>query len=68
MILRHLRTYGAITAIEALNEYGCFRLAARIRDLRLEGHLILSTPLTVNGKTVARYTMELAHEQLEAFG
>jgi hypothetical protein len=36
MILHHLQTYGSITPVEALNEYGCFRLAARINDLREE--------------------------------
>jgi hypothetical protein len=31
-ILRHLRDYGSITPMEAM-EYGCMRLAARIADL-----------------------------------
>jgi len=34
MILRHMQTFGSITSVEALKEYGCFRLAARIADLR----------------------------------
>ena len=36
-ILQHLVSHQQITPIDALNEYGCFRLAARIYDLRLEG-------------------------------
>lgn len=39
-ILRHLKLYQQITPIDALNEYGCFRLAARVYDLRKEGHEI----------------------------
>lgn len=36
-ILRHLRDYGYITALEAVQEYGIMRLAARIADLRDKG-------------------------------
>lgn len=41
-ILRHLRDHGSITAIEAFSEYGIFRLAARISDLKERGHNITS--------------------------
>ena len=34
MIYRHLEMFGSINPVEALSEYGCFRLAARINDLR----------------------------------
>lgn len=36
-ILHHLQLFGSITPIEALNSYSCFRLAARIADLRRRG-------------------------------
>ena len=36
-ILFHLQEYGSITPMEALNEYGCFRLASRIHDLKRDG-------------------------------
>lgn len=39
-VLRHLQTFGSITPIEALNEYGIMRLASRISDLKKEGYLI----------------------------
>lgn len=39
-ILRHLETHRGITAIVALDRYGCFRLAARISDLRAQGYQI----------------------------
>ena len=37
-ILWHLKVYGRITPIEALREYGCMRLAARIHELRARGN------------------------------
>lgn len=45
-ILRHLRDYGSITGVEAMQEYGIQRLAARIADLRKAGVGIISTPAT----------------------
>lgn len=36
-ILRHLEDYGSITSAEAMNEYGIFRLASRISEMRKEG-------------------------------
>ena len=47
-IMRHLREYGSITQLEAMNEYGIFRLASRISDLRKEGINIKKE--TVKGK------------------
>ena len=39
-IFTHLKRYGRITPITALDRYGCFRLAARIHDLRAKGYRI----------------------------
>ena len=45
-----------ITPLEALNEHGCFRLGARIYDLRRQGHLIGKEMVKLDsGKRVARY-------------
>ena len=41
-ILRHMKDYGSITSIEAVNEYGIMRLASRINDLRAQGIAIVS--------------------------
>lgn len=41
-ILFHLQTIGSITPVEALDQYGCFRLAARVADLKAEGWPIAS--------------------------
>ena len=39
-ILRHLKDHGSITQAQAMAEYGCLRLAARIADLNKRGHPI----------------------------
>ena len=60
-----------ITAMDALNEVGSFRLAARIADLRAEGHDITSTmETTATGKRIARYRLvePQAVEQLAWLG
>lgn len=36
-ILLHMKDYGSINPKEAENQYGCMRLAARIKDLRNRG-------------------------------
>ena len=38
MILDHLMTFGSITPMKALEEYGCMRLSARIADLKERGY------------------------------
>jgi hypothetical protein len=45
-----------ITQLEALTQFGCFRLAARIADLRDKGLNVVTDMVTLeNGKRVARY-------------
>lgn len=53
-ILNHL-TNAPITALEALHKYQCFRLAARINDLRMQGHQIHTETIEKNGKRYAEY-------------
>jgi len=53
-ILKHLES-GPITAMEALNNYGCFRLAARINDLRMKGHNIHTETTYKDDKRYATY-------------
>jgi hypothetical protein len=45
-ILRHLQDYGSITQAEAVTEYGCYRLGARIWDLKAQGVPIRSERVT----------------------
>lgn len=49
---------GPVTAMDALQEAGCFRLAARIADLRQQGHNIKTETIVVNGKHIAQYQLE----------
>lgn len=39
-ILLYMQTEGEITPLDALREFNCMRLAARISDLRKAGHKI----------------------------
>jgi hypothetical protein len=48
-----------VTPMEALAGCGCFRLAARIKDLRQQGHNIKTKALILlDGKIVAQYHLE----------
>lgn len=54
--------HGPVTPIDALNGCGCFRLAARIRDLRDAGHQIETRDLHLpNGKVVVEYHLKENH-------
>lgn len=48
---------GPITPTDALMHVGCFRLAARIRDLREMGYRIDTQIQHVNGKRYAKYSL-----------
>lgn len=48
----------SITQLDALNMFGCFRLAARIADIRDQGLDIVTDMITVNDKRVANYYLQ----------
>ena len=54
-IRAHLQSGRSITPLDALRDYGCFRLAARIADLRREGLDIETATVQSNGKAYASY-------------
>jgi hypothetical protein len=54
-IKKHLELYGSITPLLALDKYGCFRLAARINDLRRQGMEIRTKMIETQGKKYAQY-------------
>lgn len=56
-ILARLEKGKSITPMEALEKYGCFRLSARIDDLRNEGHHVITNYVTKNGKRFASYEL-----------
>jgi hypothetical protein len=57
-ILKYLQTHESISPVEALTVAGCFRLAARINDLRNAGYNIKTDIRSdVNGRRYARYKL-----------
>lgn len=57
-IKKHLQKGKSLTAIQALNLFNCFRLAARIADLRNEGMKIYTENHTLkSGKVIAKYSI-----------
>ena len=50
MIYEHLKTYGSITSWEAIKEYGCTRLSAKIYNLRKQGYKIISETETATNR------------------
>ena len=62
MVLRYMEDCGSITPLDALREFGCMRLGARIYDLKRRGHEIEKDTVTAKnryGKNVsfARYRL-----------
>jgi len=64
-ILQALQAGVKLTPADALRDYGCMRLAARIYDLRQDGYTIMERPVTVKTRsgeaTVSEYSM-LVHQ------
>lgn len=58
-ILEYLLTGESISPLEALNMYGCFRLGARIAEIKADGFLVhtemFKDPGT--GKRYAKYSL-----------
>lgn len=55
-ILDYLKAGNGITPMDALDLFGCFRLGARIADLKKMGYDIVTERVKVEGgKYVARY-------------
>jgi hypothetical protein len=57
LILAHLKEYGTINPLQALELYGSFRLSARILDLKQDGHNIETIRKKVKKKTFAEYKL-----------
>ena len=66
-VLYHLQNYGPLTAIEALELFACFRLAARINDLKEAGHDIQTKTVKEDGKKYAVYSLPKIQKQGELF-
>lgn len=69
-ILEYLREYGSITPVEAIQEFGCMRLAARIAELKDHGVNIRTTMAKGRNRkgqrvAYARYILEEAKNEKE---
>lgn len=56
-VLRALKRGRALTSLDALQGCRCFRLAARINDLRRQGFKIKTEILSKGGKVFASYKL-----------
>jgi len=55
-ILEYLLAGNSITSLEAINLFGCIRLASRISDIKARGYLVYSEFITTpTEKKVKRY-------------
>ena len=62
MILRYMHENGSITPLDAMREFGCMRLGARIYDLKQAGTRIITESQTEKNRygksvTFARYRL-----------
>ena len=63
MILDYMKRYKTITPVDAMREFTCMRLAARIADLEKQGYAIKHIPMSsknIYGKNVHFMSYELA--------
>lgn len=55
-ILQYMLEGHSITPLEALNTFGCGRLAARVAEIKAKGYLVYSEFITTpSGKRVKQY-------------
>lgn len=57
-VLYHLHNIGWITPLEALEKYGCFRLADRIFVLKKQGYGIKTIMMNNGKKRFAKYVLD----------
>ena len=62
-ILKYLQEGNTISPLEALEKFGCFRLGARIWELKDQGFNIQPTMVKNNGKHFASYKLVKNEEQ-----
>jgi biotin operon repressor len=59
-ILNHLKSGRSVSPLQALDRWGCFRLAARIQELREAGYRIERHTVKVGKKAFASYLLDRA--------
>lgn len=58
-ILDYMYAGNKLTPLEALNKFGCFRLASVIHSAKKKGHNIKSRMVSSNNKHFAEYSIEI---------
>jgi len=58
-ILRYLKTHSGITAADAVRLFRCWRLAARIYDLKKDGYEIKTVMIKNYNFSYAKYILEV---------
>lgn len=63
LIVDYINEFGSITPLEAIRDIGCYRLSARVSDLKRKGFPIetkMETVLNRRGKPsrIARYSLQ----------
>jgi hypothetical protein len=62
-IIKYIEDFGSITPLEAMRDIGCYRLSARIYDLKEDGYNIVTKTVGVKNRYdevvhVAQYSLE----------
>lgn len=65
-IRKHMERGFEITPLEALEKFGCMRLASRIYDIKQEGCEVLDRKVERNGKRYKAYRMATDKASLSA--
>ena len=66
-VVDYIAEFGSITALEAIRDIGCYRLASRVSELRKLGYPIITEPEKVLNRyggtsRIARYRMEVGSD------
>ena len=63
LILEYMDEFGSITPLEAIRDIGCYRLSARISDIKKRGYPVRTELVSVQNRRgkqskIARYSLE----------
>lgn len=64
MIIQYIKDFGSITQKEAVEEFGCYRLAARIADLKKLGYMFKKEMKT----SINRYGVKVSYAKYSLIG
>lgn len=63
LILEYIDEFGSITPLEAIRDIGCYRLSARIADIKKKGYPVRTELISVQNRRgkqskIARYSLK----------